>query len=859
MFFTGLSNPGTYANTGYKPMDKSDINALIPSSTRFVVDLGGKWECSNDGNDWQTMEVPGAHFTDSKVYLRRTIRIEKNLINSYTWQLYFMGLDEQVEIYFNEQFVGKYFGGMTPFKVQIPKRLIFGETNNIKLVVISATDAARKLKEQHIFAKKIYTGILREIMLIGNPNVWVSSIKYKNELRNDKQNWNVRVLTNIASGEVLHISSIGRTDSLNSAQNNKSTIQVEAFIRNPLTNAIIASHPAKTIEIEPSRNIPIDFQMGVNNPNLWSPESPNLYQLVIKVLKNGVLIDEYSTNMGFKDVQTLTYGGVQQLFLNGKPLEIKGVDYFEDFKSSTAISTDKMEQDIYLIKTTLGANAIRLKNDAPHPYLAYLCDKHGLMMLIELPLYDAPTSLIGLDEVKVKMKNLAERMVENYHNNISVLGWGLYDGIVEGTSESKELIKYLTTTFRYYSDKPIYKTIRFGSKTIDLDGIDFLGFRDNKRYNSTDEIKKELGRLMELSKGKPAFVTYGFPIQPDNHHGYSDPLSIESQAFYILNLFHAVRDKKLTGSVITSFNDYELNNPLMMVNNQDLYLCTAGLVDIWRKQRLSFSTLQSLFNSEKEPLLSAGSYTEKTPILFIILGIIFSIIIVFLINRYKRFREYFIRALLKPYNFYADIRDQRIISNTHTLILGFVSSLTLGIYLASLIYYYRTDTVAQLILILIIPLKSMQDMLFSIVWSPELLLLLFTVFFMILAFVIAFIIRLFAIAVRGRIYYKDTLTIVVWAGSPIILLLPFSVILIRLLVFSPAFMWVVLLVFGLMYIWVLMRTLKATSVVFDVIPSKTYIIGLTAVFALHFIVFSIYQYQFSIFSYTEYIFQSLLK
>ena len=38
-----------------------------------------------------------------------------------------------------------------------------------------------------------------------------------------------------------------------------------------------------------------------------------------------------------------------------------------------AISTERMEQDIYLIKSTLGANLIRFKYDAPHPYMAYLC------------------------------------------------------------------------------------------------------------------------------------------------------------------------------------------------------------------------------------------------------------------------------------------------------------------------------------------------------------------------------------------------------------------------------------------------------------------------------------------------------
>jgi len=860
LFFVSLFTHNVYGENKYKPLDKSDLYNIIPSSTRFIVDLGGKWECSTDGDNWDAVDVPGAHFTDNKVYLKRTIKIEKNLIDLYTWQLYFLGVDEQVEVFFNEQFVGKYFGGMTPFKVQIPKRLIWGETNNIKLIVSAATDAARKLKEQHIFSKKYYTGLLREVFLIGNPSLWVSGIKYKNELKPDKQSWNVKVMANISTGEASHnISNSSKHDSLNLSASNKFIFQVEASIKNIQNNTIVGIHPARTIEIEPSRTIPLDFIMTVNSPSLWSPDNPNLYQITVKITKNGVLVDEFSSNLGFHDIYTDNSGGISQFVINGKPLELKGVDYIEEYKSTSAISTDRMEQDVYLIKTTLGANLIRFKYDAPHPYMAYLCDKYGLMMQVELPLYDVPTSLIGLDEVKVKMRNLAERMVENYHNNPSTLSWGLYDGIVEGTPEEKDLTKLLSSIFKSYSDKMIYKTVRFGSKTIDLDGIDYIGLRDNRRFNSSDEIKKELDRLLGFIKNKPVFVNFGFPIQPDNHHGYSDPLSIESQAYYLLNLYHIVKDKKLSGSIVSSFSDYELNNPLMIVNNDDLFLCTSGLVDVNRKQRLSFSTIQALFNIEKEPLLTAGSYSEKTPITFILLGIIFSIIIIFYINRYKRFREYIFRAILRPYNFYADIRDQRIISNMQTFILGFVASLTLGIYLSSLLFYYRSDTISQLLLILLIPLKGIQEALFIIIWSPELLLLILTVFFMIMVFVLSAIIRLFAFAVRGRIFFRDTLTIVVWAGSPIIVLLPFSIILIRLLVFSPAFIGVIMIIFIFMYIWILMRILKATSVVFDIIPQKVYLVGLSFVALLHIAVFAFYQYQFSIFSYVEYMCQSFLK
>jgi hypothetical protein len=297
----------------------------------------------------------------------------------------------------------------------------------------------------------------------------------------------------------------------------------------------------------------------------------------------------------------------------------------------------------------------------------------------------------------------------------------------------------------------------------------------------------------------------------------------------------------------------------MTVNHSDIYLCTSGLVDDNRKQRLSFNTLQALFNVEKEPLLNAGSYSEKTPVFFIILGLILSIALIFLINRYKRFREYFTRAILRPYNLYADIRDQRIISNLQTLLLGISVSITVGLYLASILYYYKSDNVAQLFLILALPIKSIQEGLFTLIWIPEVLLLLITFIIILSILLAALIIRLFAFTVRGRIYYKDALTIVIWSAAPIVILLPFSTVLINLLVFSPAFLPLIMIILPIFYIWILFRILKATSVVFDAHPTKTFAIGANFIVVFYLVVFSIYQYQFSIFSYIQYIFQSLVK
>ena len=108
----------------YKTLTKKQIAELINSPDRFVVNLAGKWQISADDENWQTAFLPGVPLNGDKIYLKRTIRIDKKVVNRFAWELYFLGVDENIEIYLNNQFVGKYLGAMTPFSVQLPKRFL---------------------------------------------------------------------------------------------------------------------------------------------------------------------------------------------------------------------------------------------------------------------------------------------------------------------------------------------------------------------------------------------------------------------------------------------------------------------------------------------------------------------------------------------------------------------------------------------------------------------------------------------------------------------------------------------------------------------------------------------------------------
>lgn len=844
---------------GYKPLTKEQISAIMPTKNRVVVSLAGNWQRSVNDTDWETVSLPASETVDNAVSYERVLKIDKSMIRQYAWHLYFLGFDDQAAVFLNNQFIGKYFCGGSPIYVRIPDKLLAGDANVLRIVVTPATASSRQVRTQFPFAKRIYTGLFREVLLVGMPNIWVSDVKYKINYNADLTQAQVKSSISISSGEIEKLFGQGASrDSLDVPGLQKVAFAVDVSLKRKLTGETVAQSGQRNIKIERERTISENFDMGVSFPNLWTLDNPYLYELTVKIIKNGITIDEHTTDLGFRSVNIHSKNNEKAIYLNNQKLEIKGVTYIEDHEASRqSLSPYRMEEDILAMKT-LGANAIRFRFTPPHPYMLHLCDKNGMLAMVELPMYDVPTAIVELDEIIVRMKNIAKQYLTAYDNHPSLFAYGVSDGIEEGTEAARYFSNSVTSLFKT-SSKLIYKIVNFKTQALDIENYDFIGFRDNRKFKNFDEIKNEIVRLKALAQSKPVFITYGFPIQPDNHNGYSDQLSIEYQAYYIRNSYYVVREQGCAGSIISAFNDYEPYNPLLITDYSNQYLCPFGLVDRSRKERLAYFTLQALFNAEQEPLLNAGSYSEKTPVSFIVVGLLLGIVIIFLTNRFRRFREYIFRSVFKPYNFYADIRDQRIMFSFQTVILGIVISMIMGIFFASLFYFYRTNELAQYIWMMLIPNQSMQEIFYRIVWMPLLMMFIISLTFFLLIVVISFIIRVFALFKNARISYGDSMVISIWAGAPVLLLLPFAIILIRLLVFSQSMLWISLLVSVLLMIWVMFRLMRSAAVVFDSQTLKAYFAGMTLLVIFIGIPAAIYHFQYSFFAYSEYFIDVMLK
>lgn len=120
--------------------------------------------------------------------------------------------------------------------------------------------------------------------------------------------------------------------------------------------------------------------LDVKTPRMWSPESPNLYELEIAVKLGGETVDRRRVRFGFR---TLRFDPKDGFFLNGVHRQMRGVCLHHDLGSlGAAFDRDAARRQLTIMKE-MGCDAIRTSHNPPAGELLDLCDEMGLMVMDE--------------------------------------------------------------------------------------------------------------------------------------------------------------------------------------------------------------------------------------------------------------------------------------------------------------------------------------------------------------------------------------------------------------------------------------------------------------------------------------------
>lgn len=370
--------------------------------------LRGKWEKVSLPHDWKYTQpfvndpellMSGAK-NDDVSYYRKTFTLQPIESGTRT-MLCFDGVMRMADVWLNGAFIGHNNSGYTAFSFDISEMLYDdGKTPNVLLVRTDTTTGAEGWWYEG-------AGIYRDVYLEQYPSV--------------------------------HLNFDDAYVSTSSLSNQQAILSVALSVTNEgLTDTVVAP----SVEIDhntisfSSQDVPagettvFKQTITINNPKLWSPETPSLYTAEFK---NGA--DTFTKQFGIHTFKYTTAG----FFLNGQPYQLKGVCEHQCFAGvGVALTQDIVDYKVSLVKK-MGANAWRSAHHFASPQLLDACDRLGIILINENRI---------LESTPWRLNDL-QRMVKKSRMHASVGFWSLANEEITGNTDfSTPILARLASTIK---------------------------------------------------------------------------------------------------------------------------------------------------------------------------------------------------------------------------------------------------------------------------------------------------------------------------------------------------------------------------------------------------------------------------
>ncbi|OGU31935.1 MAG: hypothetical protein A2X67_10625 [Ignavibacteria bacterium GWA2_55_11] len=803
---------------------KTGVDTGIHSDTptRLKIDLSGTWSVSTDGELWQNVGVPSSIDAADQFTFRRTFALSELQLADLSYKLVALGIHHDAEIYINDIYIGRHVGGYTTAEMDVPENVLqIGSENSLQIIVHNRIAARGTIPvRMQSWGWRNYGGILRDIYLLGTPRLWIDS--FIPRIAYDETTTGGRISAQSVVTSRGYSALI--RDTAVAAQVKELTYLFGLELVDRGTETVVASSLPQILSLEANKDLEIQTSMAVAAPRIWRPEQPDLYFLRASIYtqegKQRTIIDQVSKNVGFSAV---TIHG-NQFFENGVRLRLKGVTWREDSPvHGASLTYEEMERDMALIKS-LGANAVRFAFHPPHPYLINLCARYGLYALIEAPIWDVPAAVLAEDAFKPLAESVIRDMVERDRANPAVFAWGIGDLLDPTDERVGSFVAEMASVVRSIDTRPVYAGTLPFANDVSASSVDFaaatISVPDLKQFRDV------LQRLKASHKNRPVVVlSYGIQVDHENRSGYRDPRSQEAQARFYLQHMAAVKESGIAGGFVAALADWRGDRPVLSIPAGDRYMHPLGLTTANREKRLAFDVVRAQYQDEKFPAIPAGTYRVAFPATHVITGLFVIILFGYQYSYNRRFGESVKRALLRSYNFFADLRDRRDVPAFATFILAFCSALAFAVVLSGILYHYRANPTADALMNVVFVNDALKEEIIASTWQPVRGIPLLTAAVLAWFAFSTVVIKIVALLARARVHMAQSWILTVWGALPLIVLSPLGMSLFKIME-TPEFVLPAILVIFAVCVWVGLRILKAASVVFDLNPVRTYVLAL---------------------------------
>jgi len=512
-----------YAIDEIPSVEKNDLSGIWKfKPDRDKVGEPEKWYSPDfDDSSWVDFTVPGVWNEGQNVgvewnyngfgWFRREFEIQADWKGGNI-KLRFLSVYLIADVWLNGQYLGNHKGGYTAFAYNVSNQLNFSGKN---IIVVRADNTPRQFQAPHSSIDWWNCGgISREVYLEKHPDISLEKLHIIPQFNN--RDWSIEVRTRLRN---RFIGGKRPTATLN--------IRASVFFNNRIVAQLKKFRESGFGDKETS------FQITIPNPQLWSPEHPNLYQLKFS----------WQTDSDAKWWTTFERFGLRKietrgskLFLNGEEIWLQGMAIHHDYPNmGSAVTLEAQRRDLEMIKN-LNCNFVRLGHYPFHPYSLDVCDELGLLEWSEIPVWQNPPNELADEKFWHDwVKPQLDEMIEQQYNHPSVIIWSVGNEFSRAwlpDIEPPETIGYVKKSTEYVRSLDSTRLVSYASaahtgagtwKFLDINGkpLHYGWFHSNSVY----DIRTRLDEIHAYRPNQPilsvecAGMSYVEP-HPQAHAGY---------------------------------------------------------------------------------------------------------------------------------------------------------------------------------------------------------------------------------------------------------------------------------------------------------------------------------------------------
>jgi beta-galactosidase len=407
-------------------------------------------------HDWDIYEGPdpttgitgtgGGWYPGGKGEYRKEFRVESLEMKDKLVKLHFEGVYQKAQVLINGQKAGQHGYGYTPFTIDITPYLKKPSAVNEVLVKVDNSEQPNcrwysgsgiyrhvwleTMPDLHLAenAARIWTVDANEQQARIDMTIWVD-----NESQETRQIDDVEVTFRGGNFTQRYDDprKLSWAPSVRVSNHSRSipTALKMVSVDSPMSEE---QEPKKieNISITPGQTATYVQSFSIEQPRLWSPEAPYLYEAIIRLKSEGRIIDEQRVKFGIRTFSFSARGGFR---LNGKVIPINGACLHHDDGVLGAMAFNAAEIRKVKQMKEAGFNLIRTSHNPPSRAFLDACDSLGMLVIDEAfdgwrqskTPYDYSTLIDSCYREDI------QAMVERDFNHPSIVCWSIGNEVME--------------------------------------------------------------------------------------------------------------------------------------------------------------------------------------------------------------------------------------------------------------------------------------------------------------------------------------------------------------------------------------------------------------------------------------------